>query len=213
MELQKALAQISDIHAQVLRSEVFRGYRAVTMLATGGIAVAAAAAQATLVPPADLIGFVLYWILVACVCAGVSAADLILSSRHLVGHGLRRRTLMVVSQSLPALAVGALVTGILMYLDRDLAVLLPGLWVMLYSLSLFAARPYLPRAIGWVGAFYLAAGAFLLWRVESGAIPSPWGLGLAFGIGQGGLAVVFYLNIERPNGERQQQQDTEEAAR
>jgi len=205
MELQKALSQISDIHAQVLRSEIFRGYRAVTMLATGAIAVVAAGAQATLVPPTDLIGFVLYWILVACVCAGVSAADMILSSRHTVGQSLKRRTLMVVSQSLPPLAVGALVTGILMYLNRDLAVLLPGLWAMVYSLSLFAARPYLPRAIGWIGAFYLAAGAYLLWRADAGVIPSPWGMGVAFGLGQAGLAGVFYLNIERPNGYRQEQ--------
>ncbi len=201
MELHKALSQISDIHAQVLRSEVFRGYRAVTMMATGGIAVAAAAAQATLVPPTDLIGFVFFWILVASVCAGVSAADLILSSRELLAQNIKRRTLMVVSQSLPALGVGALITGLLMFLDRDLAALLPGLWAMVYSLGVFAARPYMPRAIGWVGAFYLAAGAWQLWQCEAGVIPSPWGVGLTFGIGQAGLALVFYLNIERPNGD------------
>lgn len=205
MELQKALSQLADIHAQVLRSEVFRGYRAVTVLSTGAIAIAAAAAQVTFLPPADLIGFVLYWVLVACVCAGVSAADMILNTRQLVDHNVRRRSLMVVSQSLPPLGVGALVTGFLVYLGRDLAALLPGLWTLLYSLSLFAARPYLPRAIGWVGAFYLAAGAWMLWHAETGVVPSPWGMGLAFGIGQTALALVFYLNIERPNGERRQQ--------
>jgi hypothetical protein len=209
MELQKALSQLSDIHAHVLRSEVFRGYRAVTMLATGGIALFAAAAQATLVPPTDLIGFVLYWVLVACICAGVSAADMILNTRQLVDQSLRRRSLLVVSQSLPALAAGALITGFLMYLDRDLGALLPGLWTMVYSLSLFAARPYLPRAIGWVGAFYLAAGGWMLWRAEAGVIPSPWGMGLAFGLGQAGLAVVFYLNIERA-GDHQDDPDEQE---
>lgn len=201
MELQKALSQLADIHAQVLRSEVFRGYRAVTMLSTGAIAVVAAFAQATLVPPTDLIGFVLYWVLVACICAGVSAADMIFNTRQLTSQRLRRRSLMVVSQSLPALAAGALMTGFLMYLNRDLGALLPGLWTMLYSLSLFAARPYLPRAIGWVGAFYLATGAAMLWRAEVGRIPSPWEMGLAFGVGQAALAVVFYLNLERPQGE------------
>ena len=43
MELQKAISQISEIHAQVLRSEVFRGYRAVPMAITGGLAIAVAA--------------------------------------------------------------------------------------------------------------------------------------------------------------------------
>lgn len=200
MELQKALSQLAEIHAQVLRSEVFRGYRAVTMLATGGIALLAAFAQATLVPPTDLIGFVLYWVLVACICAGVSAADMILNTRQLENQSLRRRSLMVVSQSLPALAVGALMTGFLMYLNRDLGALLPGLWTMVYSLSLFAARPYLPRSVGWVGAFYLIAGGWMLWRAEVGVIPSPWGMGLAFALGQALLAGVFYLNLERPDG-------------
>ena len=34
MQLDKALSQISEIHAQVLKTEVFRGYRAATMLVT-----------------------------------------------------------------------------------------------------------------------------------------------------------------------------------
>ena len=52
------------------------------------------------------------------------------------------------------------------------------------------------------GAFYLAAGAWMLWGCEQGSIPSPWGMGLTFGIGQAGLGMVFYLDIERPNAER-----------
>ena len=197
MELQKALSQISTIHAQVLRSEVFRGYRAVTMAATGGICLLAASMQATFMPAQDHVGFVLFWLLVASVCAGICATDLIMSTRHLAGRGLRQNTLMVVSQTLPALAVGAALTGILVYQSREQAVLLPGLWALVYSLGVFAARPYLPRAIGWVGAYYLAAGGYLLWIAEPSAVPSPWGMGMTFGFGQLGLAVVFYLNIER----------------
>ena len=38
MQLEKALSQISEIHAQVLKTEVFRGYRAATMLVTAAVA-------------------------------------------------------------------------------------------------------------------------------------------------------------------------------
>ena len=39
MELREALSQISEIHAQMLKSEVFRGYRAATMLVTAAFLV------------------------------------------------------------------------------------------------------------------------------------------------------------------------------
>jgi hypothetical protein len=49
MELQRAITQISEIHAQVLRNELFRGYRAVPVAITSGLALVAAAAHGALV--------------------------------------------------------------------------------------------------------------------------------------------------------------------
>ena len=45
MRLDRALDDLAEIHAQVLRSEVYRGYRARTCLLTGGLVLAAAAAD------------------------------------------------------------------------------------------------------------------------------------------------------------------------
>src|SRR5258708_6260503 len=75
------------------------------------------------------------------------------------------------------------------------AALLPGLWSLSFSLGIFAARPNLPRGIGWVGLFYLLAGTLLLTPV--GTSLGALGMGGAFGFGQLFMALVLYWNLER----------------
>ena len=64
---------------------------------------------------------------------------------------------------------------------------------------IFAARPYLPRASGWVALYYWAAGLALLWRADGVDALSPWTVGGTFGIGQLLAALVLYLSLERPD--------------
>ena len=193
MHLDKALSQISEIHAQVLKAEMFRGYRARTMLSTGVLALVGGTVQSVWLPPATALQFTLFWTGVAVVCAMICGADL--CWRSLRVPGLRTRTVHVVSQSLPAVLAGAVVTGVLVQTDGAQS-LLPGLWSLLFALSIWSARPYLPRAVGIVALFYLLAGTWLLTQ-SALVVPRPWGMGLTFGIGQFALAVVLYLNMER----------------
>jgi hypothetical protein len=65
MRVDHALHQLSEIHAQPLRSEVFRGYRIGPMASTAVLAVAAAAAQATVWSARDPVSFARLWIAVA----------------------------------------------------------------------------------------------------------------------------------------------------
>jgi len=82
-----------------------------------------------------------------------------------------------------------------------MALSLPGLWAVLFGLGVFAARPYLPRATGWVGLFYLAAGAVLLAVGPSDFAPAGWTVGAVFAAGQLATAAVLRRNRERdPNG-------------
>lgn len=195
MQLDKALSQISEIHAQVLKAEVFRGYRAVTMSLTGAVAVAAAWLQAFFVQPATGFEFAIYWVGVALACALICAADICWGSLR---HGSRLqawRTVLVVAQSVPALLVGSIITGVLMQ-RPGFEPLLPGLWSLTFALGIWSARPYLPKAIGIVALFYGLAGTWLL--AQSGAaVPAPWGMGVTFGFGQAALALVLYVNVER----------------
>ncbi len=80
---------------------------------------------------------------------------------------------------------------------------MPGLWAIIFALGVFAARPYLPRIIGWIGLYYVVAAGILL-AIGANGTPdlalSPWGLGLTFGPGQLLMGLVLYWNLERNGG-------------
>ena len=50
MELRQALAQVSEIHAHLNRTETFRGYRSATIAFTGLVGLATAAVQTVWLP-------------------------------------------------------------------------------------------------------------------------------------------------------------------
>lgn len=198
MELDRALAQISDIHAHLDRAEVYRGYRALPVSLTAGAALLAAWGQTSaLGAPAPPAAFLAYWILVAGVALATAGGFIGYRYFFRETEAERRKTLRVVGQFLPCLAGGALATFLFAPLGEEAIRLLPGLWALLFSLGIFASRPYLPRAIGWAGLFYLLAGARLLFLAPTPAAFSPWGIGSIFGIGQLLSAFVLYWNLER----------------
>jgi hypothetical protein len=74
------------------------------------------------------------------------------------------------------------------------------LWALLLGLGIFASRPYLARATGWVALFFLLAGSALL------AFPTPdlARLGALNGtvFGAGLLAAAVVLHLDLPRGDR-----------
>ncbi len=198
MELQEALTQISVIHSHVVKREEFRGYRTVPIAVTAGIALCAAALQqAWFALSEDFVVFVWFWIAVAGFAASICAADLALRYRAETSRRERRKTLHVVGQFLPAVVVGAVTTLVLMTFEEPVPQLLPGLWAMFYSLGIFASRSSLPRSVGFVAAFYLFAGLQMLSAADQAVVPSPWGMGITFAVGQSALALVLHMNLKR----------------
>ena len=199
MHIDRALAQLSEIHAQVLRSAVYRGYSARTCGLTAGIALLAAAAQDRLLPDLAPEGFALYWSILALACAALFVADA-LRGRGACAESFQR-TLTVVSQLLPALAVGAALPWVLLRVGLDAWPLLPGLWCTVFGLGVLASRPYLPRAIGWVGLYYLLTGGVLLLAAQPASVSS-WSVGVPFACGQAASALVLWFHLERGAWER-----------
>jgi hypothetical protein len=195
MQVEVALAQLSEIHAQLLRTEVFRGYRSGPMAATAVLAVLAAAAQHTLVLAPGPAAFAAWWTGVAAVGIAICACDMALS-RRLREPSERRRTLRVVSQVAPAFAAGLALPLVLLRPEIAAAPALPGLWSLLFGLAVFASRPFLPRAVGCVGLWYSAAGVVQLATAGPG-VPGPWGMGVTLGVGQVLAALVLRLGLER----------------
>jgi hypothetical protein len=197
MDLSRALGQLADIHQQIAKGEIYRGYRSVPVAASGLIGFAAAWAQPPALGASDPVGFVLYWSVIAA-CAGfVGASEIIYNYVVHDDRAARRQTTRVVGQFLPSVLAGAIITVSFVHLSAALVPLLPGLWAICFGIGIFASRPYLPRASGWVALLYYAAGVALLWIARGPEPLRGWWVGGTFGTGQLMAAVVLYWNLER----------------
>jgi hypothetical protein len=229
MELNRALDEISEIHKHLAKGEVFRDYRAVPVALSGLLALAAAAVQGWVVSPASRGDFVAFWVAVAAIGLVVAGEGIVLRYLRESDPTARRRTRTVVGQFLPSLAAGGLLTvalargalaegplantglastlllegvapaGWLSPPEADAVSLLPGLWAICFGLGIFASRPYLPRAIGFVALHYTLAGVALLLLAGDGLSLVPAAMGFTFGLGQFFAGIVLYWNLERPH--------------
>ena len=108
MELREALQQISDIRQQMSRSELFRGYRSLTVGASGVLGLLAAAVQARWVedPASDLGRYLVLWVGVAALSTVVAGVELVLRVLKSESGITRDMTRLAVEQFLPCLVVG-----------------------------------------------------------------------------------------------------------
>lgn len=196
MELREALTQISEIRLQLARSQVFRGYRAAPLAFSGALAVAAAGCQALWIPEAAgrFPAYATLWIGVAVLSVTIAAAATAIRCRSSPALA-RELTWLAVTQFLPCVVAGGLLTVVLPTYAPASLWMLPGLWQMLFSLGIFASYRLLPKATLAVAVFYLAAGMFCL--SLGPAAFSPWAMGIPFGVGQLLAAAVLYWNLER----------------
>ena len=199
MELRDALTQITEIRLQLARTEVFRGYRAMPVAFSGGVAVLAAVMQTVAIPdPAVQIGpYLGLWIGAAVVSALAAGLEMMIRARNSASAMTRELTWLALEQFCPCLIGGALVTVVLLRAAPESLWMLPGLWQIFYSLGIFASCRLLPRPTFWVAVFYLGTGlAVLAWPHGEAAL-SPWMMGLPFGAGQLLAAAVLYRTLER----------------
>ena len=199
MELRQALAQVSDIHAHLARTEVFRGYRSLTVGFSGMVGLVAAMAQASwLSQPTDRLGvYLAIWIGAAAINVVIVGMEIWSRTRMARTALARRTTIIAVEQFVPSLVAGALLTLIIAKIASDSAWVLPGLWAILFSLGIFASCQLLPRTVFIVGAWYLISGTLALAWGQGDTALSPWIMGITFGLGQLLAAVVLYFTLER----------------
>lgn len=197
MDVSRALDQIAEIHEQIAKAEVYRGYRSLPVAASGLIGLTGAWLQPEGLGTADPVEFVVYWLAIAVCAAAVGGSEI---AWNYVAHEdapARRRTRQVVGQFLPSVVAGALISVSFARLNAALVPVLPGLWALCFGLGVFASRPYLPRATGWVALFYYAAGFALLGMASGGAALHGWWVAATFATGQLLAAFVLWYNLER----------------
>lgn len=199
MELRDALQQISEIRQQMARSEVFRGYRSLTVGFSGGLGLLAAALQSLCVPaPAtDLNRYLTLWIGVAAISTLVCGTELYLRAKN-AGSGLARdMTRLAVEQFAPCLIVGGLLTICIAKFAPQVAWMLPGLWALMFGLGIFASYRLLPLPVIWAGLYYVICGCGCLrWGQDDYAF-SAWQMAITFGGGQLLCAAILYWTLER----------------
>jgi hypothetical protein len=196
MELEKAQEHLAEIHRHLARTEIYRGYRAPFVAASGGVALLGAWLQPAAPSGEPFRKFVLYWSALAAINVALVAVSLTLD--YLRGSTMdRRKTWSAIGQLLPGLGAGFLLTWAVYFRSPELIPYLPGFWTILFSLGVFASTPYLPSWIPFVASFYLAAGFVLISLAPKGSSLNPWGMGLTFGIGQFLGAIILRLQIER----------------
>ncbi len=197
MDLHEALSQISEIRHQMARTQVFRGYRAAPVAASGALALLAGFGQRAWIadPSHDVGSYLLLWIGAAIVSAAMSWAAIAAWRRMDRSSFSREVTRLAIEQFAPCLAAGGLLTIVIARSRPESLAMLPGLWQILFGLGVFASCRLLPRATWAVGAFYLVTGLICLGLGE--AALSPWAMAVPFGLGQILAAAVLYWNLER----------------
>lgn len=192
MDASRALEQIAEIHQQIAKGEIYRGYRPLPVAASGLIGLAGAWLQPRGLA-ADGSRFLWYWAAVGATAALIGFSEI---AHNYVVHDdptARRRTRRVLGQFLPSLAVGAAIAAALLHRGGALAAIVPGLWALCFGLGALASRPYLPRASSVVALFYLAAG---VWLLADARAPAGWQVGGVFGAGQLLAAAALWYEAE-----------------
>jgi hypothetical protein len=192
-DLEKALADISEIRSQMARGTEFRGYGPATLAATGGLALLAAAGQALWLPrAANHVGlYIALWGMTAAVSVTFIGLDMILRSWRIHSGLAQEMIWSAVEQFLPAGVAGGLITAVLLQYAPESLWMLPGLWQIVFSLGVFACCRFLPRAIFAVGIWYLIAGLACLVFAQGERAFSPWAMGLPYGVGQLLVAAIL----------------------
>ncbi|MGH8639707.1 MAG: hypothetical protein ACREUZ_21460 [Burkholderiales bacterium] len=201
MEYGRALSQIAEIHQQLAKGEIYRGYRSIPVAASGLVGAAAAALQPAPMS-ADPAAFLRYWVAIAALAGSVGLIEV---AYNYVVHddaSGRRRTRQVLGQFLPATLGAATISVAFLHVSPRMVAVLPGVWAICFALAILASRPYLPGTSALVAFFYFAAGSFLLWTTNVHAALNGWAVGATFGVGQLLAAAVLYFALESPSARR-----------
>jgi hypothetical protein len=199
-DLDRALADISEIRSQLARGSEFRGYGAATLAATSGLAVLAALAQARWLPePAkDPLAYIALWSAAATLSVIIIGMETVTRSRRMHSGLAQEMILSAVEQFLPAGLAGVLLTAVLFRFVPESLWMLPGLWQVVFALGVFGACRFLPRPMLAVGGWYLASALVCLVLARGPYAFSPWAMGAPFGIGQ--LMVASVLQYHARGG-------------
>jgi uncharacterized membrane protein (DUF485 family) len=146
----------------------------------------------------DLAMWLGVWVGTAAVALCLTGIETLVRARRVHVGFAREMIQSAVTQFLPAVMVGFLLTAVMVRMAADECWMLPGLWELIFSLGVFASCRFLPRQMFAVGVWYLAAGLFCLTAASATRVLSPWAMGIPFGVGQLMVAAVLQFGYGEP---------------
>lgn len=194
-DIDRALADISDMRSQLAAGTMFRGFGPAVMALSGGLAALAAICQSVWpsLLAADHTTYVLTWLVTAALAASLISAEVYARSHRHHGGLADAIVLNAFEQFLPAGFAGLAITMVIWKFTPDALWTLPGLWQVFLALGIFAGARSLPRPVRWIGAWYFVSGCTVLMLASSATHLSPWLMGLPFMVGQLALAGVLHF--------------------
>ena len=194
----KALADISEIRNQMAVGRMFRGFSPAVVALTGLFAALLASAQiiwprALAANEPALLGWWIFAAMLSVIFIGIEMFAL--SRRH---HGGLADSMIInaVQTFLPIGGAGAVIGFIVLKNAPNLAWLLPGIWQLLIAIGIFSSLKFLPKLISIAGAWYFIAGTVGLFWGSLGQPPTSLAMGVPFAIGQWIMAFILFKTLE-----------------
>lgn len=197
-DMNKALADISEIRSQMAAGRMFRGFGPAVVALTGVFAALLTAAQMIwpdALAPTEL-ALLGWWIFAAFLSVIFIGIEMFaLSRRH---HGGLADSMIInaVQTFLPIGAAGGVIGFVVLKNAPDSAWLLPGLWQLLIAVGVFSSLKFLPKRIAIAGGWYFVAGAAVLIWGSLGQPLTAMTMGLPFAAGQWIMAFILFKTLE-----------------
>ncbi len=179
---------LSFIRSTMERASAFTAVPGWGGMAMGLAAVAGSVASARATTPR---AWTVTWLGVAAVASAIGAVTMVQKARREEGVALSAKARRFFLGFLPPIAVGVLLTLVLV--RHEVYGALAGTWLLLYGTGLVTGGAFSIRVVPIMGACFMLLGAVALFSPPSMA--SVW-----MGLGFGGLHLVFGFLIARRHG-------------
>ncbi|MCK4514076.1 MAG: hypothetical protein KAU31_02400 [Spirochaetaceae bacterium] len=156
--------QLEIVYGQLARTAGFRGFRPRFLLRVSVVAACATAVICLLASRLSAYGIALIWIGVAAAIALAVAAVIVGPAIHAGSSVAREAARGVLTQMLPPLGIGAVVTTVIVVRHPAAVAFLPAVWLVLFGLGIAAIAPMVLARVEYAAIIYFvgAALAYLL---------------------------------------------------
>lgn len=184
-DIERAIAQISDIRAHLAASTRFRGYAPEVLVGIAAICVLVTLLQ-TFWPDrlaANDVQQVVVWGAVLILSNLAMLAEAFTRARWEHGGMAPAMLHSTLRMHLPFAGVAVIIAVGICRFAPAAAWIVPGIWQLLIALTAFVSHAFLPRRIVWAGLWYGACGTIVIAVAGSQGHFDPWLMGGPMTIG------------------------------